>query len=386
MKIVSYSTAMVGNPWKNWLFLRLETDEGTFGVGEASLNGLQRTIETSLSELEGYFLDKSPFQVNPIARDMLIGVYADGGQIHRSAIAAVDAACWDIVGKALDQPLWNLWGGRVRDQIPMYANGWYQTERDPGSFAASAVEVVARGYNAMKFDPFGTARAGLSSKEYRLSLDIVKAVRDAVPTEVDLMIEGHCRLDVPTALAFANDLADVGVAWFEEPVHFQNLAGLVEVARRSPVRIATGENLTFFSSFIELCQGSQNFVLQPDIANLGGLKAARQVCELGESLEMPVAPHDAQGPISKALCLQLCAVSPAVIIQEDFEEYNAGWTRTLSSPIEKRDGQAKIPEGPGLGRTLEWEKLAEHPYVPAAVLSLYEEGWERRAGGLTKPE
>ena len=268
----------------------------------------------------------------------------------------------------------------MRDQIPMYANGWYQSERDPDGFAAKAQNVIDMGYKAMKFDPFGAARAGLSSKEYKLSLEIVKAVRNAVPSEIDLMIEGHCRLDVPTALLFARDLADLGVTWFEEPVYFQNMSGLIEIAKRSPVRIATGENLTSFSSFVELCNGSQNFVLQPDIANLGGLKMARQVCELGEAFEMPVAPHDAQGPISKALCLQLCAISPAVMIQEDFEEFNLEWTRSLSSTIEKRDGVIKIPNGPGLGRALEWDKLFEHPYVPAAVLTLYEEGWERRAG------
>ena len=380
MKIASYTTAIVGNPWKNWLFLRLETDAGTEGFGEASLNGFVRTVETAISELERYFLDRSPFQVTAMARDMLSRVYSDGGQIHRGAIAAVEAACWDLVARALDQPLWNLWGGRVRDQIPLYANGWYQTERDPDSFASRALKVVAMGYTAMKFDPFGNAKGGLESKEVRRSLDVIRTVREAVPPEADLMIEGHCRFDVPTALVLARELAEVGVAWFEEPVSFKNPRGLVEVAQRAPVRIATGENLTDFKEFIELCHGSQNFVLQPDIANLGGIKAARQVCELAESLEMPVAPHDAQGPISKALCLQLAAISPAVVIQEDFEEFNPAWTRSLASPVDKSEGQARIPDTPGLGRTLNWESLSEHPYEPTATLELYEAGWERRAG------
>jgi len=177
----------------------------------------------------------------------------------------------------------------------------------------------------------------------------------------------------------ANDLAALGVSWFEEPVNHRNINGLIEVASRSPVRIATGENFTTFGEFFDLCAGSKNFVLQPDPMNLGGLKAARQVCELAESINMPVAPHDAQGPISKALCLQLAAISPAIEIQEDFEEFNPEWTRDLSESIEKKNGWATIPTSPGLGRKLHWDKLADHPYDANATLLLHEPGWEQRS-------
>jgi len=384
-KIVSYDTLLVGNPWKNWLFLRLTTDTGFEGFGEASLNGFVRTVDKAISELQDYFMGKSAFEIGPMVRNMQSGVYSDGGQIHRGAIAAVEAACWDIVGKSLGQPLWNLWGGRVRDKIPLYANGWYQTERDPEAFANKAKEAVAMGYRALKFDPFGEARGFLGTGERSRSLGIIRSVRDAVPAHTELMVEGHCRFDVPTALLFARELQEFDVLWFEEPVSFRNLRGLVEVAQRSPVRIATGENFTAFGEFFELCQASRNFVLQPDVSNLGGLMAARQVCELGESLDVPVAPHDAQGPISKALCLQLAAISPAIIIQEDFEEFNPEWTRQLASRVDKHEGMATIPDSSGLGRTMYWEKLSEHPYDPGATLTLYEPGWEQRTGkrGLT---
>jgi galactonate dehydratase len=379
-EITSYTTAIVGNPWKNWFFIKLETSSGIEGFGEASLNGFVRTVEVAVAELENYFLHKSPFEVTNIVRDMLFGVYSDGGQIHRSAIAAVETACWDIVGKTLGQPVWNLWGGRVREKIRLYANGWYQTELEPEAFAEKAKEATSMGYTALKFDPFGDLRGAQGTQERRHSLAIIQAVRHAVPAGTDLMIEGHCRFDVPSALLMAKELAQFDVLWFEEPVSFNNIRGLVEVARRSPVRISTGENFTTYREFFELCEGSQNFVLQPDVANLGGLKAARQVCELGESLDLPVAPHDAQGPISKALCLQLAALSPAVIIQEDFEEFNPEWTRSLASPIEKTSGEATIPDSPGLGRSIYWEELAAHPYDRGATLTLYESGWEDRTG------
>jgi L-alanine-DL-glutamate epimerase-like enolase superfamily enzyme len=194
------------------------------------------------------------------------------------------------------------------------------------------------------------------------------------------MVEGHCRFDVSSALILARHLADLDVLWFEEPVHFNNLPGLIEVSQRSPVRIATGENFTTFHEFLALCQGSKNLILQPDIANLGGLKAAKQVCDLGDNLDIPVAPHDAQGPISKALCLQLCAMSKAVFIQEDFEEFNPEWTKTIASTIEKNNGNATIPRSPGLGRDLFWDKLESYPYNSNATLTLFDQGWERREG------
>ena len=232
----------------------------------------------------------------------------------------------------------------------------------------------------MKFDPFGDIRGGLDFNQRKLSIDIIRAVRDAVPSGTELMIEGHCRLDVPSALQIAKALGDLDVFWFEEPISHHDLKGLAEIAKRSPVRIATGENFTTYIEFLELCRESKNLVLQPDTANLGGLSIARQVCELGSSINVPVAPHDAQGPISKALCLQLAAISPAIIIQEDFEEFNPVWTRSLSAPITKIDGHAIIPEEPGLGRDVYWDLLAEYPYDPNATLALFESGWEQRTG------
>jgi galactonate dehydratase len=194
------------------------------------------------------------------------------------------------------------------------------------------------------------------------------------------MIEGHCRFDVPTALQLSRELDEFDIAWFEEPVSFRNIKGLIEVAERSPIRIGTGENFTTFTEFLQLCGGSLNFVLQPDVTNIGGLKAARQICEMGESLNMPVAPHNSQGPLSTALSLQLAAISPSIFILEDFEEFGPEWTRSLASPIEKRNGHVTIPDSPGIGRKLIWDELAAHPYDPNATLALYEEGWELRKG------
>ena len=376
--ITNYETYVVGNPWKNWLFIRLLTDEGLYGYGEASLNGFPKTVETAIDELQRYFIDKSPYDIKSIKSDMLHQVYSDGGQIHRSAIAAVECACWDIVGKALAQPVYNLWGGRVRDKVRLYANGWYRTEREPEAVAEAASRAVQKGYSALKLDPFGDIAGYLDRREREYSLQIIRAVRQAIGPDVDLMIEGHCRFDVPSAIDLAHRLAELDIRWFEEPVSYLNPKGLAEVAARSPVPVATGENFTTLQTFLELANQSQNLVFQPDMMNLGGLTEARQVCELADHFGVPVAPHDAQGRLSKAVCLQLAATYSQIFILEDFDEFNLPWTKDVANPVKKEKGWALIPEEPGLGVELNLELAAEHGYDPQAFLALYEPGWEHR--------
>lgn len=380
LRITGFETFVVGNPWKNWVFIRIDTTEGIQGIGEASLNGFALSTRSAISELQQYFIGKSAFDVKDIRRSMLLSVYSDGGQIHRSATTAVETACWDIVGKAVGKPLYQLWGGSVREDIRTYANGWYRTERDPESFSARAKQAVDLGYTALKVDPFGSVRGGFTRPEKELCLEIIKAIKNAIPETTDLFIEGHCRFDVPTAIELSYALGNLDVGWFEEPVAYWNTQGLAEVSQRSPVRIATGENLTKFSDFIELTRHTRNLVLQPDVMNLGGLEEARLVCDLGEALQVPVAPHDAQGPISKAMCLQLAALSPSITIQEDFELFNDPWTETLSSPLNRSEGYIAIPTVPGIGRTLNFDVISEHPYDENATLALFSEGWEQRKG------
>lgn len=378
MIITGYDTFMVGNPWKNWVFIRLNTDEGGYGFGEASLNGFPKSVETALAELERYFVGKSPFDSKQIKDGMLRQVYSDGGQIHRSAIAAVECACWDIVGRDLGQPVYNLWGGRVRDSVRMYANGWYRTERDPEAVAEAAAKAVGMGYSALKLDPFGHVAGHFERQDRDYALQIVRSVRETIPSDIDLMIEGHCRFDVPSALDLAARLAEFEISWFEEPVTYLNPKGLAEVAARSPLRIATGENFTDPQSFIMLAGQSRNFVFQPDMMNLGGITEARRVCELAESLGVPVAPHDAQGRVSKAVCLQLAATYSTIFIIEDFEEFNLPWTKDLANPVDKAEGRASFPKEPGIGVELNLDVVAEHGYDPQAFLALYEPGWEHR--------
>ena len=327
----------------------------------------------------GVRLGLEPSQVELLYQRMVRDVYTDGGQIHMAAVAAIEVACWDIVGKAAGKPVYDLLGGRVRSEIPVYANGWYRTDRSPESFADRARDVVARGYRALKFDPFGAAWRVMDRREEDLSVAIVAAVRDAVGPYVDLMIEAHNRFSVSTALRVADRLVEHRPAWLEEPVHHQHLGAMVEVARRSPIPVATGESLTSLGQFADLLAHDAVHILQPEPLNLGGLWRTRQVAAMADAHYAVVAPHNAQGPVCGAMSRQLGACIPNFYVQESFDEFNEDWTREIADrPVIPVDGVVQVSDDPGLGIDLDWERLAAHPYEREHVLHLFSPGWERR--------
>jgi galactonate dehydratase len=380
MKITNVTTYLVGNAWKNWLFVRVDTDEGIHGVGEGSLNGFSATVETAVHELRDAYIGLDPSQVELLLQRMVRDVYTEGGQIHMAAVSAIEVACWDIVGKSLGKPVHELLGGKVRDRVRVYANGWYRTDRTPETFAAAARDVAGRGYTALKFDPFGGAWRVQERREEDLSIAIVEAVRDAVGPDVDLMIEGHERFSVSTALRIADRLVEFRPAWFEEPVHHQQIGAMVEVARRSPVPIATGESFTSLGQFADLLAHDVVHILQPEPLYVGGLWRTRQVAAMADAHHAVVAPHNAQGPVCSAIAVTLGACTPNFYVQESFDEFNASWTQEIvDRPIVPKDGYVDIPAGPGLGIELDWERLAAHPYERANLLHLFEPGWERRS-------
>jgi galactonate dehydratase len=157
VKITSIETYSVSAGWKNWLFVKVCTDTDVYGISEATINGFIATTEAAVNELAHFVVGKDPLQVNAVA-NAIISTVADVGHIHRMVMGAIEVACWDILGKTLGVPIWQLLGGKHRDSILAYANGWYRTERTPENFVQIAKTVVAKGFKALKVDPFGTAR------------------------------------------------------------------------------------------------------------------------------------------------------------------------------------------------------------------------------------
>ena len=379
MRITAIDTYLAGNPWKNWLFAKVSTDEGIHGVGEGTLNYFAKTIEAAIHELKPLVIGMDPFRVESITQRLVRDVYSDGAQIHMCAVAAIEIALWDIIGKATNQPIYNLWGGRCHEKLRAYANGWYRGPRTPESFAEKAKKVAGKGYTALKFDPFGPAWRMLSRYDFDLSVDIIRAVRDAVGPTVDLLIEGHCRFNVPTSVEFAEAIHQFRPAWFEEPVPHTNINAMVEVARRSPVPIATGESLSNKQQFAELLKYDVVNIIQPEPLNLGGLFNARIVAGMADAHFAVIAPHSAQGPVCSAACVQLNASIPNFFIHEIFDEFNEPWEREIvTNHVEVVNGYIEVPERPGLGVDLNLEEIRKHPYQQENYLPLFKPGWERR--------
>jgi galactonate dehydratase len=379
MKITEITTYIVGNAWKNWVFTRVDTDEGIHGIGECTLNGFAKTVEAAVHELKGFVMGKDPFDVESHSLRLFREVYSDGGQIQGAALAGIEFACWDIMGKALNQPVYKLLGGRCHERLRVYANGWYRGPRTPESFGEKAREVVARGYTALKFDPFGAAWRVVERADFDLTIAIIAAVREAVGPNVDILIEGHNRFSVHTALQFAEAMAPYKPTWFEAPVPPQRISQMAEVARRSPVPVACGEDYYCAQQFAELLALDAVHIIQLEPQYLG-LTASKQICGMVNAHNGVTAPHSAQGPLCSLVCAHLNTATPNFFIHEIFDEFNDDWSRRiLTNPVSVVDGHIELSdEGAGWGADLNYEEIAKHPYNPNNYLPLFRAGWERR--------
>jgi galactonate dehydratase len=379
MKITDVTTYIIGNPWKNWVFTRVDTVEGIHGIGEATLNGFAKTVEAAIHELKRFVIGEDPFDVENHTLKLFREVYSDGGQIQGAALAGMEFACWDIMGKVTHQPVYKLIGGRCHDRLRVYANGWYRGPREPQSFHDKAKGVVARGYTALKFDPFGAAWRYVERADFALALELIAAVRDAVGPNVDIMIEAHNRFSPHTALQFADAMAKYQPTWFETPVPPQYISQMVEVARRSPVPIACGEDYYSPQQFAELLAHDAVHIIQLEPQYLG-LTASKQVCGMVHAHNGVTAPHSAQGPLCSLVCAHLNTATPNFFIHEIFDDFNDDWSRIiLTNPVKVKDGYIELEEDRfGWGTDLNYDEIPKHPYNPNNYLPLFRSGWEKR--------
>jgi galactonate dehydratase len=383
LKIIRVETYLVGARWKNWLFVRVLTDEGLYGVGEATLNGFGRTCEAALHELEGIIIGKDPRLVRDVSGELHDRVSNEGGHVHRAAIAGIEVACWDILGKSLGVPVHVLFGGQLRDRVACYANGWYRTERTPEAFAKAATAALGRGFHALKFDPLGTARGFFTHAEALRSREIIAAVRDAVGPEVRLMVDLHARLSPSEAVAFIESCSDFDIFWWEEPTTREHEILTSEVAARITARVASGENFHTVGEFFSLLKAGHVSILQPEPMSLGGLLPVLTIGGMAAAAGAWVAPHQSGGPIATVICLQLAACLPNFLVQEHFEPFNEEWTRhllTWAPHLDPGTGELSLPDRPGIGTDLNLDVVQAHPYDPAAFLDVTTSGWERRLG------
>jgi galactonate dehydratase len=383
VKVTRVEVFLVGHGWNNLVLTRVHTDTGLSGLGEGTMQWQARTVAAAIDHMTTrYVLGASPFEIERLVQAMYRNEYARGGPVLNSAIAAIEFALWDICGKALGQPVFNLLGGRVRSEIPAYANGWY----DPGAGDATAAAraVAAAGYGGLKFDPFWGLGRDPGLAELRRGLDDVAAVRAAVGPDVQVFVDGHGRFSVGTASRLAHALAEIGVDWFEEPVEPENYLALGQVARPPGLQIAVGERCYSRYQVPQLLAEGRPHIVQPDPIQVGGLLEAKKISVLADSAYLPVSFHCPFGPIATAAIHQLYAATTNVVRQESFSEFDAAWRRELITncpmPV---GGSYPVSALPGLGIELNETVVRDHPYQDRAVQSMWAVNGSLRASEET---
>ena len=367
MKITNLKTYLVHCYRTNWVFLKIETDEGISGIGEATLEHKEKTVECAIEELRAYLVGKDPREIERHFHLIWRDSYWRTGPVLMSALSGVEMALWDISARELGVPIYRLLGGKCNDRVKAYANAWFAGATTPEGFAQKAKEAKARGFLALKWDPFGKAYMNLSAAELHRAMMTIGAVRDAVGYEVDLLIEGHGRFNVPTACAIAKELEPMKPLFFEEPIPPGNLDALADVRRRSPVAIAAGERLFHRQQFIDLFEKRAADFVQPDLSHAGGLAECKKIAAMAEAYHLPFAPHNPSGPVANAATMQLAACTPNFCLLETMAD-DIPWRKDLTTEcLVFKDGYFEIPDRPGLGIELKEEAFADHPYEPRTL-------------------
>lgn len=348
MKITRLETFLVQ---PRWLFLKMHTDAGLVGYGEPVVEGRARTVRTAVEELEEYLVGQDPRRIEHHWQAIYRHSFYRGGPVLTSALSGVEQAMWDILGKSLGVPVWQLLGGNCRDSIRVYAHTGGGT---PEEAAAAARARVAQGFTALKT---GVGRCPARIVEtpafIRAAESRFAAMREAVGPEVDLAVDFHGQISPALAVQLARALEPYQPMFIEEPCLPENVDTMVTVARSTCIPIATGERLFTKWGFREVLEKQAASILQPDLCHAGGILECRKIAAMAECNYAAVAPHNPLGPISLAACLQLDACIPNFLVQE-FVSLGEGY---LKEPFTVVDGSIPLPTGPGLGIELDDDAL-----------------------------
>jgi galactonate dehydratase len=363
----------------NWTFVKLYTDSGLTGVGEASLERFDEPVAKALESFKDFLVGKDPFQIEYIWNALYKGTFWHGQLIILTALSAVEQALLDIKGKALGVPIYELLGGKLRDRVRAYANAWafqrvvteMTAEDTPESVAKNALRMVEKGFTAMKWDPFRHGGQVIPKSEEEFAIACVKAVREAVGPSVDLLIECHGRFNMLSAIRMAQKLEPFDPFFYEEPIPPDNIDAMAEVQRAINLPIATGERLYTRWDFRALLEKQAARIIQPDICHCGGIMELKKIAAMAEAYYVSVQPHNSNGPICVLASLHLDASIPNVIFQEFFYPYLELYNEMLTEPIKYENGYLEIPNGPGIGADLNEKFILKRPPVPQPQLATW---------------
>ncbi len=356
MKIARIETFYVP---PRWLFVRVEADEGAVGWGEASLEGWAEAVDGAFEALRDRFLGHDPFRIEDVFQIGYRGGFYRGGPVLMSALAGLEQALWDLKGKALGLPAWEMMGGRVRDRVRAYA--WIGGDR-PDEIEEAATARRGQGFSAVKMN--ATAELDWIGTP-KLFDEVVARVEAAQGAGMDVGLDFHGRVHRPMAKQLAKALEPLGLLFIEEPLLSENPEGLAQLAQLVSTPIALGERLHSRWDFKPFFEAGAVDIIQPDLSHCGGILEGRRIAAMAEAYDVAVAPHCPLGPLALAACLQVAATAPNVALQEMSLgiHYNVGGDLYTfckdPAPLTAADGWLAVPEGPGLGVDIDEDSVRE---------------------------
>jgi galactonate dehydratase len=339
---------------KHYLFVQVYTDEGIIGLGEAGNWGYLDATAAAISKFAKYLIGRDPFRIEDLNQNFYRSVFFRGSVIM-SAISAIDIALWDIKGKKLGVPVYEMLGGKTREKIRVYASVMSK-EDDPAKLAEGYRQLQNQGFTAAKIfvnGPIKSAANGMDefySGRIEDELEKVRVIRKAVGPHFDIVLEAHRGMTKPEAIAFGNEVARYRPMVLEDPIPPDNIDSMAEIAGKIPVPIATGERFTNLREFEMLMHRHAAQYIRPDVCAVGGITTTKKICAIAEANDVLVIPHNPLGPVSTAACLQICASIPNLGIQElpDFC-INGAEDAMVKEPLRFENGCMFIPEAPGIG-------------------------------------
>ncbi len=385
MKISEFKTYVVANPPPHfggayWVFVKLSTDSGVVGFGEAYCVPFHpRVVESMIEDVcERYVVGRDPFKIEQLWRIVYSSGYSQRSDLSiMGVLSAIETACWDIIGKELDKPVYELLGGQVHEKLRSYTY-IYPSEgdttdvyADPDLAAQRAAEYAELGFTAVKFDPVGPYTAydprQLSLEALDRAETFVSKLREAVGTRCDLLFGTHGQMTASSAIRLAQRLEPYDPLWLEEPVPPENVDEMARVARATSIPVATGERLATKYEFAQVLQKQAASILQLALGRSGGILEGKKIAGMAEAYYAQIAPHLYCGPIEGAANVQLDTCTPNFLIQESIDTWGGFHGEILIEPMQWQDGYIIPPTAPGIGVTLNEEVAARHPYTGSAL-------------------
>jgi len=364
MRITDIKTFIYHTAW-NWLFVKMETDEGITGWGEATTHGHEKDVEAAIHNLKEYLKGKDPRHIELHWSTMFRDSYWRPSFIITSAMSGVEMAMWDILGKSLGAPVYMLLGGPCRERIPIYHNGWWFKAKNPDDYVRLAKETVDKGAKALKWDPLWQCDVFSSREQIQGVVENVRAVREAVGDDIELMIDCHARLCPSLSIQLAHRLEEFKPFWYEEPIPTDaSVEDLARVASSINIPVCVGERIPTRWCFRDIFEKRATAVINPDIGHAGGILETKKIADMAHAYYISSSPHSAGGPVLNAASLHVDASTPNFLIHEFFSPDIPYYEEILTEPFPiMKDGLIELPTKPGLGVEIREEALSRRPYM-----------------------